>query len=191
MKYFEQLEFPVFSNLLFDLNQLIDSGKVEWGKNKQLCINTVKESPDDYKLGTGSLDHDWANSYTVVENGISKVVVPKKEFPLSDTDFTELCSQFKGTEFENLYNFIKTKFNIGRVRIMRSEPKTCLSWHLDHSSRIHYPITTQEGCFMVIEDEVLHLPKDTWWLTSTTKMHTAFNASKESRIHLVVCLIDQ
>lgn len=190
MKFFEQLNLPAFPNLLSDLNRLLDSELIKWGKNKQICINTTNENPDDFALGTGSLDHDWSNSYTVVENGISKIVVPKKEHPLSDCDFINLCSQFKNTEFENLYNIIKTEFNVGRIRIMKSEPKTCLSWHVDHSRRLHYPITTQEGCFMVIDDEVLHLPKDTWWITDTTKLHTAFNASKESRIHLVVCLID-
>jgi len=190
MKYFEQLAFPTFPNLLSDLNILINNGVVKWGKNKQICINTTADAIDNYELGTGSLDHDWSNSYTVIDNGISKIVVPKKEVPLSDRDFINLCSQFRNTEFENFYNFSKTQFNIGRIRIMKSEPKTCLSWHFDHSSRIHYPVTTQEGCFMVIRDEVLHMPTDTWWLTNTTELHTAFNASKESRIHLVICLVD-
>jgi hypothetical protein len=61
---------------------------------------------------------------------------------------------------------------------MKSEPKTCLSWHVDFSTRIHYPMKTQEGCFMVIADEVCHLTENTWWWTDTVLPHTAFNASK-------------
>jgi hypothetical protein len=39
---------------------------------------------------------------------------------------------------------------------------------------------------MVIEDEVLHMPENTWWLTQTEHYkHTAFNASTTNRIHLV------
>jgi hypothetical protein len=42
---------------------------------------------------------------------------------------------------------------------------------------------------MVIEDEVKFLPENTWWKTNTLKPHTAFNASKENRIHLVAVLL--
>jgi hypothetical protein len=73
---------------------------------------------------------------------------------------------------------------------MASKPKTCLSWHTDSSKRLHYPLKTQEGCFMVIEDEVFHIPKNQWWLTDTVLPHTAFNSSKELRIHLVASILN-
>jgi hypothetical protein len=44
---------------------------------------------------------------------------------------------------------------------------------------------------MIIEDEVKHLPANTWWLTNTLVKHTALNASMEDRIHLVASLIDE
>jgi hypothetical protein len=73
---------------------------------------------------------------------------------------------------------------------MKSLPKTCLSWHVDDTKRIHYPIKTQEGCFMIIEEEIKHLPQHTWWLTNTLVKHTAMNASLEDRVHLVVTLLE-
>jgi hypothetical protein len=73
---------------------------------------------------------------------------------------------------------------------MKSKPKTCLSWHVDTTPRIHFPIKTQDGCFMVIDNEVQHLTKNTWWWTNTVAPHTAFNASKEDRIHLVAVVLD-
>jgi hypothetical protein len=42
---------------------------------------------------------------------------------------------------------------------------------------------------MVIEDEVKHLEQNKWYFTNTTKEHTAFNASKENRIHLVANIL--
>ena len=42
---------------------------------------------------------------------------------------------------------------------------------------------------MVIEDEVLHMPADTWWYADTTLKHTAMNASNEYRIHLVAAIL--
>ena len=92
--------------------------------------------------------------------------------------------------FEDLYNVLRKNYNVGRVRLMKSPPKTCLSWHVDDTKRIHYPIVTQEGCFMLIEDEVKHLTQHTWWLTNTLVKHTALNASLEDRIHLVATLLD-
>ena len=71
---------------------------------------------------------------------------------------------------------------------MKSKIKTCLSWHNDSSPRIHYPIKTQDGCLMVIGDEVKHLEQDKWWWTDTTITHTALNGSREERIHLVITL---
>lgn len=191
MKYFKEIDLPVFPDLFDELMDIFKKHNLSWYNNGQICINTVSHDPDNIELGTGSLHHDWSNKYTIEENGVSKIIVPPREFPLSDSDFDTLCSQFKGSSFEELYNIIKLNYNVGRIRIMKSEPKTCLSWHIDPTPRLHFPIKTQHGCFMVVEDEVVHMPKDTWWWVDTTKEHTAFNASKESRIHLVICLIDQ
>lgn len=48
---------------------------------------------------------------------------------------------------------------------------------------------TQEGCYMVIEDEVKHLPQNTERPTDTTVNHTVFNGTKENRLHLVVSIL--
>ena len=73
---------------------------------------------------------------------------------------------------------------------MRSGSKSCLSWHIDSEIRIHYPIKTQEGCLMIIEEEAKHLTQNQWWWTNTVIPHTAMNASKEDRVHLVVSILD-
>jgi len=43
---------------------------------------------------------------------------------------------------------------------------------------------------MVIDDEVMHIPQNQWWMTDTTKYHTALNGSDQSRIHLVAAILD-
>ena len=101
-------------------------------------------------------------------------------------DFTVLCDIFKNTVFEDIYKELKKRYILGRVRLMRNESKTCLTWHTDTSPRIHYPIKTQKGCFMVIGDEVMHLKQNKWYWTNTLMKHTAFNGSREDRLHLVV-----
>ena len=119
-----------------------------------------------------------------------KIVTPLRVPPLQEEQFTTLCSAFKGTLFEEVYNTLSEKYKLGRVRLMNSQPKTCLSWHKDDTTRIHYPMKTQEGCIMVIQDEVKHLEQNTWYHTNTRVKHTAVNASKETRLHLVACVLE-
>jgi hypothetical protein len=193
-KYFKPLDnMPLYTGLLDELNRLLDEGIIAWPKqHAQICLNSIPEFPNDYELGTGSLDFDWGKKETLVDSReVVKLEVPRKPRVLSDADFTVLCSQFKGTLFEEVYNELCKHFTVGRIRIMKSTPKSCLSWHIDHSIRVHYPMLTREGCLMVVEDEVAHMPQDSWWIVDTRKLHTAFNASKESRIHLVVCVANE
>lgn len=184
MKHFKSIDLPKFKNVEEELNNLLNSGKISWPeKTKQICLNTVPGYEDDIRLGVGSLYFDWENTSKSV-NSLDSVAVKKDRF--EEEDFTVLCSQFKGTVFEEMYNTVKSKYKIGRVRLMMNMPKSSMSWHTDWNIRLHYPIKTQEGCFMVIDDEVKHLEANQWTLTNTILKHTAFNASLEYRIHFVV-----
>ena len=111
--------------------------------------------------------------------------VPRLQNPRQESDFNTLCSVFKDTLFEDVYKNLDRKYNIGRIRLMKMKPKTCLSWLIDLCARVHFPIKTQDGCIMVIENEVMHMAAGTWWYTNTHNKHTAVNASNQDRIHLV------
>lgn len=183
-------DLPVFENLMEVYSKILHDCNLEY--RDQICLNSIPSEPDDPFKGTRSIYYDWENSKRVVNaDGNERVIVDKFKNPLEDADFTELCSQFKGTEFEELYIILKQRFEIGRVRLIRSKPKTCLSWHVDRTARLHFPINTQEGCFMIIQDEIKHLPRNTWWHTNTLTHHTALNGSWEDRVHLVVNLLSK
>lgn len=179
---FTKLHLPTY-DLLSELDFMLNEGIVDWGNINQICINTTVDCIDNFHYGAGSLYFDWSK----IENGKPAV----RPVELQENNFTELCSVFVGTVFEEVYKKLKANYNIGRLRLMKSIPKTCLTWHYDNSKRIHYPISTREGCLMIIEDEVKHLPANTWWLTNTLVKHTALNASMKDRIHLVASLIDE
>jgi len=173
--------------LAAELDRLFSDDLLKWNSHYQICINSPKDHVDNYLYGVASLDYDWEASY-VDEKGV--LHVPKRDPELKETDFTDICTVFKGTLFETAFNVIKKNYNVGRIRIMMSKPKTCLSWHTDATLRLHYPLKTSEGCFMVIEDEIKHLNKEQWVLANTLKYHTAFNGSGENRIHLVASILD-
>lgn len=185
MKYFNNIELPTFPKLLSELELLINDKVISWTQN-QICINSVVGQEDNYKFGVGSLVYDW-DKKSIIKNkdGTEEVIIPNRTDIVSEYDFKVLCTQFKGTVIEELYNVLNSKYKLGRVRFMLLPPKSCLSWHTDESQRLHYPLKTSEACKMVIEDEVQYMPAHTWWHTNTTFFHTAFNASMQSRIHLV------
>jgi hypothetical protein len=186
MTNFTELKNLPIYNLHDELNKMIHDQKINWNTGNQVCLNHIDRDSDDVYLGAGSLIYDWDKSYiSTSSTGEQTYIVPKREKQLDSSDFKFLCNQFKNTLFEDVYNELSMKFKIGRVRLMKTNSKNCFSWHTDATARIHYPIKTQVGCFMVIDNEVMHLPQNTWWYTNTLLYHTAFNASLESRIHLV------
>ena len=192
MKNFKQIDLDIneYLDLSSDLTKLLNDGKIKWNekfKPSQICLTTIEDKPSDYDLGCGSLEKDWAKS-KYIENSDGSVYLdaPARTDNLSEEDFTILCKQFKGTGFELLYEELKERYEIsGRVKLFKNLPRSCMSWHHDINPRIHYAIKTQPGCYMVIEDEVFHIPQNQCWFTNTTKNHTAFNGSKEDRIHIV------
>jgi len=208
--YFTELNLPKY-DLHNALKEMLIKEEIWWTMD-QICLNVPKNikavlnvdgkavdnpyGPDteDFMFGVGSLDKDWTKAEKILKKEkdgtmtVASVSAPKNPNPLNEMDFDTLCGVFKDTIFEEVYNLLKSKFNVGRTRLMMSQPRRCMSWHYDWYDRIHYPIKTQTGCLMVIEDEVKHLEQDQWYLTKTTSMHTAINGSDETRIHLVACV---
>lgn len=185
---FKKIDLPLFENVQTELDNMIYSNTIEFcPNNNQICLNTVEDKTENFLLGVGSLTKDWNNKIV----GNNKTYVPLKSKIYKESDFSFLCEQFKKTVFEEMYNCLNQQYILGRVRLMKSKSKTCLSWHTDSFARIHYPVKTQQGCLMIIEDEVVHMPQNTWWYTNTVKYHTAVNASVSDRIHLVATILGE
>lgn len=173
LENFHELDdLPIYDDLLEELEQIIP----EWQNHDQICLTTEVGHENDFLRGIGSLEHH------LVENKLSP-----RDTILYDENFTVLCNQFRDTKFEDIYLALKSLYpTIGRIRIMSSHGRGCLTWHKDKQRRIHFPIKTSEGCLMIIESEVKHLEQGKWYHTDTLKKHTAINASIFSRVHIVV-----
>ena len=95
--------------------------------------------------------------------------------------------ELSGTYFDVLYEKWSAICNVSRIRLIKLNPKRCLTWHTDACKRIHCPIITDERCKFVIGDNAFHLPANgNSYLIDTTVPHTVFNGtSNVERIHLV------
>lgn len=189
MNFIEIDTLPIY-DLHTEFLRLLDEKKIWWTEsdNDQICLNTTEDDPSNCLAGRGSLILDWDNSYT---DKHGELVVPPKKTLLKECDFKVLCTGFKDSLFEDVYNELTNKYVVGRIRVMNNKPKTCLSWHEDQTPRLHYPIKTQDGCFMVIENQSVHLKQNRWYWTNTVLPHTAFNGSRNDRLHLVVTILDE
>lgn len=140
--------------------------------SNQICLTHTKDAK-------GNLWEEGAGSAF----GAGKIIISK--------NFSELNKDLKGTYLEEVYFIMKQKFDFGRMRLMKLHGKTCMSLHTDMEKRIHIPITTNENCLMIVDDEVIHMPADgNAYVVNTTKRHTALNSNKDfDRIHLMFDLI--
>lgn len=134
---------------------------------------------------TGSLVFTWGEDALDKDGNLRRRSVRRTE-----QEFCHFVQEFDHTIWRTVYDQLSARYRLGRVRLMLSRPKSCLSWHTDDEPRIHIPIITNPGARLVIEDHANHLPADgSVYLADTTRFHTAFNAGLEPRIHLVACVL--
>lgn len=120
-----------------------------------------------------------------------------------ESEFTVFNEDFKDTYFYEVWQALQQiPGGIGRFRLMLLRPKALLSFHHDFEMRFHVPILTNPRCFFLINNmpeefpkptglqlpsvNVFHLPADgSVYRFDATHYHTAINAGKTDRIHLV------
>ena len=185
MKYFKEL------NIKFDINKLQSAtnelfSKMSWRQHivKGLCMTQIPGDPS-------SADGDKLRGvfYTKPDSTGEEV---KRENDIEESQYTEFVENFKGTYFEEIHTELSKYYKLGRVRLLLIEPRTSLSWHRDPEPRIHIPIFTNPGAFLIVEDEIMNIPSNgSVWFTDTTKYHGAFNGGEENRIHLVATYLGE
>ena len=146
-------------------------------------INRIPGDADSIK------GHNVRGEYWTFPDESGKEV--KRDKSIDESKYTEIIPEFKNTYLEEVYNTLKKKFKLGRVRILLKEPRSTLSWHRDPEPRLHIPIITNKGCRMVIEEVCKHMPADgSVTITNNTKYHNFFNGGEQNRIHLVACVLE-
>tara|TARA_Y100001958_G_C21109847_1_gene457143 strand:+ start:385 stop:1014 length:630 start_codon:yes stop_codon:yes gene_type:complete len=199
MENFETLEkiisrdFWNVPNLKFDIQKLrSDLEKILKRKNfnslgiKSFGAIPLNQIPGDKSSVEG---HNVRGTYWTIPDETGNEAMRDK--PIDESKYTELLPEFKGTYFEEVFNTLRKKFKLGRVRILLKEPRSTLSWHRDPEPRLHIPIITNKGCRMVIEEVSKHMPADgTVTITNNTKYHNFFNGGEQNRIHLVACVLE-
>ena len=187
-------DFYQVPNLKFDITKLrndLDSILQKKGFTSPEGVSNfgaipVNEIPNDKDSTRGN---NIRGVYWTIADESGKEVT--RDVPIDESKYTKLVPEFENTYFNEVYNTLKKKFKLGRVRLLLKEPRSTLSWHKDPEPRLHIPIITNLGCSMVIENIAKHLPADGHvTITNNTKYHNFFNGGEQSRIHLVACVLE-
>ena len=186
-------DFFVVPNIKFDIDKMRnDLEKILKVKNfnslgiKSFGAIPMNQIPGDKSSVEG---HNVRGTYWTIPDESGKEA--KRDIAIDESKYTELLPEFRGTYFEEIFDTIKKRFKIGRMRILLKEPRSTLSWHRDPEPRLHIPIITNKGCRMVIEDVSKHMPADgSVTITNNTKYHNFFNGGEQNRIHLVACVLE-
>ena len=148
-----------------------------------ISLNQIPGDPDSIK-GNKTRGVYWTKPDASGKEVIRDVMVDERQY-------TQFVDDFKNTYFKEIYDELKIKYKLGRVRLLLKEPRSTLSWHRDPEPRLHIPIYTNPGAIMVIDHIAKHMPADgSVWVTNNTKYHNAFNGGEENRVHLVACVLD-
>jgi len=146
----------------------------------------LNQIPNDKGSITG---HNIRGKYWTIADETGKEV--SRDVAIDESKYTQIVPEFENTYFNEVYETLKKKFKLGRVRLLLKEPRSTLSWHKDPEPRLHIPIVTNLGCSMVIENVAKHLPADgSITITNNTKFHNFFNGGEQARIHLVACVLE-
>ena len=186
-------DFYKVPNLDFDITRLRDDlDKIL--KAKKFCSPGVthfgaiplNQIPNDKSSIEGN---NIRGKYWTIADETGKEV--SRDVDIDESKYTQLVPEFENTYFKEVYETLRKKFKLGRVRLLLKEPRSTLSWHKDPECRLHVPIITNKGCSMVIENVAKHLPADgKVWITNNTKYHNFFNGGEQARVHLVACVLE-
>ena len=179
------LKFNI-SRLKQDLEKVLERKKFQTPGITHFGAIPLNRIPNDQTSIEGN---NVRGKYWTIADESGKEVA--RDIDIDESKYTELVPEFEDTYFKEVYETLKGKFKLGRVRLLLKEPRSTLSWHKDPEPRLHIPIITNKGCMMVIENVAKHMPADgSVTITNNTKFHNFFNGGEQARVHLVACVLE-
>lgn len=172
-------------NIQFDMNLLLEAyntaiERIGFSGDMVNCISLTR--PED-----GSADNRgifWTRNDDYEEVQVERFV--------NESAYKVFEPILSETYFKHIHDVLSQHYEIGRVRILKLDSRTSLSYHRDPEARLHIPIITNPGALMIINKEAYHMKADgSVYYTDTTKYHTALNGGDECRVHLVATVLGE
>jgi len=158
-------------------------------------VTQLPESFDSKRLleefeGLGQQDQLYVTSH----NGKTYDYPHGVDFVMNynERDLVVVNSIFSGSYTEKVFHEVDKKYDVCRARFMTLGPPPlarAYSYHKDLTPRLHIPLTTNDDCMFLVNDELRYMPElGTLYFLDTTQRHTALNLGWTKRTHLVFCV---
>lgn len=180
-KFIKKLDFEVDAALVMSELQALLATHTAWEPFNQVGLRHRLGASDQWKDSAGGLYDRESKTQLAKEIEFNTW---NKNTPLYTLRILEELADKEGVSW-------------GRIRFMRSMPKTGLSMHIDDEPRYHLVLRTNPSaifgeCYKnsVVRSICYHLPLDNHWYTvDTTREHFVYNGGWIPRVHLVCCPI--
>ena len=180
-----EIKFDI-SKLRKDLDAILEKKRFNSPGVTHFGAIPLNQIPNDEESIKGN---NIRGKYWTIADETGKEV--SRDIDIDESKYTELVPEFENTYFKEVYETLRKRFKLGRVRLLLKEPRSTLSWHKDPEPRLHIPIVTNKGCMMVIENVAKHMPADgSVTITNNKKFHNFFNGGEQARVHLVACVLE-
>lgn len=161
----------------FNTDQLIDNVKLitdNYSNRDQINLKYCDDN--DHQRYADSLWDYKLNKYVVDQSQFNRLI-------------PQLNNNYLTNIIDQINNFaIESQLSVGRIRINTLKQKSCLTYHSDNDSRcrLHIPVITNDKVFFIVSRVAGQmLEAGRMYMLDVTKPHTAINASRFPRIHLV------
>ena len=138
------LKFDI-SRLRGDLDKILKIKKFNSPGVTHFGAISLNRVPNDKSSVEGS--NIRGKYWTIADETGSEV---SRDIDIDESKYTELVPEFENTYFKEVYETLKSRFKLGRVRLLLKEPRSTLSWHKDPEPRLHIPIVTNKGILKFI-----------------------------------------
>ena len=133
------LKFDI-SKLRKDLDKVLERKKFKSPGIAHFGAIPINRVPNDESSVEGN---NVRGKYWTIADETGKEVL--RDIDIDESKYTELVPEFEDTYFKEVYKKLKSKFKLGRVRLLLKEPRSTLSWHKDPEPRLHIPIVQTKG----------------------------------------------
>lgn len=122
----------------------------------------------------------WANDFEGITDLRDKVANPNG---YGSSDFR---TWQEGTEVLQIISKQLGIRDYGRVRMLKIPPQKCYTFHYDLDLyRVHIPLITNPNAFFILDGRLWHMEVGYAYLVKVKDLHSAMNAGKEDRVHIV------
>jgi len=135
------LNFDI-SKLRKDLDKVLKAKKFNSPGVTHFGAIPLNQIPNDRSSIEGN---NIRGKYWTIADETGKEV--SRDVDIDESKYTQLVPEFENTYFKEVYDTLRKRFKLGRVRLLLKEPRSTLSWHKDNKDIKIFGPLSPDSCW--------------------------------------------